>query len=120
MDRTVILNDLWSIDSGIKAPSGNFLKKKESLQVKSSSPFTVKRKVIMPKQVNDKVWAGFSGEYKFYRFYAGKNLVHPETDEEGRTVFDITPFLKTGITHITAIFECGEVKEFFLTIKRIN
>ncbi len=120
MDRTVILNDLWSFEASVKKPSGNFFLKKDELPVKSASPFTLKRKIIMPKQVNDTVKAGFSGDYKIYRFYAGKNLVLPEENEDGEYVFDITPFLRTGISHITAVFESGEVEEFFLTVKRIN
>ncbi|MBR3768752.1 MAG: hypothetical protein IKL10_11025 [Clostridia bacterium] len=120
MDRTISLNDLWCFSDGIKKPQKLSLlfDKKTTLPVKRTSSFTIQRKIICPKQVNDTVSVFFTGEYEGIKVYAGKKLLWSEKDSEGRDIFDITPALKTGKTVITATFGTGNADGFFLSVKR--
>lgn len=119
MDRTVSLNDGWYFFDGNKKPGKKGIRfhKSVSLPRKSSSVFTLKKKFICPKQVNDTVTVFFTGDYKSLEVFAGKEKLMPSENAEN-TFFDITRALKTGKTVITAVVSDGSIDKFFFSVKR--
>lgn len=119
MDRTVSLCDSWYCFSGKKTPgkSGVRLHKRVLLPQSGTSVFTLKRKFVCPKQVNDTVTVFFKGDYKSLEVFAGKERLSPVSDGE-KTVFDVTKALRTGKTVITAVVSEGSVENFFFSVKR--
>lgn len=120
MDRTIKLNDLWYIKKG-DSPEGLFgrlFNKPSFLPVKKDRDFCITRKIICPKQINDTVTVFFEGDYASLRVYAGKTLLRGEPDGNGHTVYNITPALKTGKTCISAYVPSGEIRDFYLSVKR--
>ena len=113
MDRTVKLDDKAYVINGSR-----FFGRKRSLPFESSSSFTVGRKFICPKQVNDTVRIFFTGDAEVKEVRAGKQLLTPETDAEGRLTFNVTDALKTGKTYIEAVFSGGRVDGFYFDVKR--
>lgn len=122
MDRTILLTDKWYYYGGMKKPSSGigFFAEKAVFPVKNNSSFTLKKKVICPKQVNDTVTVFFDGDYNGLRVFASGKEVSPRNIENGITVYDITPALRTGKTTVTATFSGGTVDGFFLSVKRNN
>lgn len=120
MDRTVLLNDKWHCIEGEKAPSKRAMlcEGKDFLPFESSSVFTLKKKFICPKQINDTVKIYFTGEYSGMKVFAGMNLLEGASDEEGRTVFDITAFIGRGIVPLTVVVDSGRVDGFYYSVKR--
>lgn len=120
MDRTIELTDNWIYFDGEKRNGGTagFFRKTAVFPVAGASSFTLRRKIICPKQVNDTVTVFFTGEYEGMRLYAKNVLLSPVKDGEGKTVYDITPALKTGKTVLNAFFEKGRADGFFLSVKR--
>lgn len=119
MDRTVSLCDSWYFFNGSKKPgkSGVRLHKRVLLPQSGTSVFTLKRKFVCPKQVNDTVTVFFKGDYKSLEVFAGKERLSPVSDGE-KTVFDVTKALRTGKTVITAVVSEGSVENFFFSVKR--
>lgn len=119
MDRTVSLCDSWYFFSGKKTPgkSGVRLHKRVLLPQSGTSVFTLKRKFVCPKQVNDTVTVFFKGDYKSLEVFAGKERLSPVSDGE-KTVFDVTKALRMGRTVITAVVPEGSVEDFFFSVKR--
>ena len=113
MDRTVQLNDRKYIINGSR-----FFGRKSSLPFESSSSFTVCRKFICPKQVNDTVKIFFTGDFRVKEVRAGKMPLTPEKGADGNVYYDVTDALKTGKTYITAEFLGGRVEGFFFDVKR--
>lgn len=120
MDRTISLNSEWYFYEGIKKPSvkGGLFKKTVTLPINSSDAFSVVRKIICPKQVNDTVTVYFDGDFSDMKVYAGKKLLNAFADENGNTVYDITAALKTGKTCLCATVSKGSINGFFLSVKR--
>ena len=119
MDRTVALCDKWCFFDGRKKEGkrGMLLKKTASFPMSSDGVFTVKRKFVCPKQVNDTVTVFFESTDKDIEVFAGKSRIEGFSDGE-KTVFDITKELKTGVTVITAVIHGGTVDRFFFSVKR--
>lgn len=119
MDRTVSLKDQWLFFDGKKAPGrkGLMLHKKVLLPQGSKDCFTIKRKFICPKQVNDTVTVFFTGGFKELTVFADKAELIPVSHGE-KTVYDVTKALKTGKTVITAVASGGTVDDFFFSVKR--
>lgn len=113
MDRTVKLDDREYIIGG-KGLFG----KKSSLPYESESPFTIERKFICPKQVNDTVRIFFTGDFEIKEVRAGKLLLTPEKDVNGNITYNVTEALKTGTTRICAVFLGGRVEGFYFDVKR--
>lgn len=113
MDRTVLLNDKMYIVNG-----GGLFRKKSFLPFESTAPFTVERKFICPKQVNDTVKIFFRGTSAPYRVFADKTLLTPEKDGDGNTVYDVTSALRTGKIRLKAYFRAGRVDGFYFDVKR--
>ena len=113
MDRTVKLDDKEYVINGKR-----FFGKKSRLPFESGSLFTVERKFICPKQINDTVKIFFKGSASPYRVYADKQLLSPLKDEDGNTVFDVTAALKTGKIRLKAYFGAGRVDGFYFDVKR--
>ena len=113
MDRTVQLNDKEYIIKGRK-----LFPKKSFLPYECSTPFSVARKFICPKQVNDTVRIFFDGEYEIKEVYADNVLLVPEKGENGKIMYDVTAALKKGKTYICAYFLKGSVTGFFFDVKR--
>lgn len=120
MDRTILLDAEWCFYEGIKKPSakGGFFKKYVSLPLQSDSAFTLVRKIICPKQVNDTVTVYFTGDFTELKVYAGKKLLVPVKNENGNAIYDITHSLKTGKTFILATASKGSAEGFYLSVKR--
>lgn len=119
MDRTFKSNGNIYYFAGIseKIPLRKaFMQKSTELPIKSGSPFTLIKKLMIPKQINDRIFVSFSGDYTDIRVYAGKFSVRG--DKNG--LYDITPTLKRGRTVITLIVKGGSVTDFFVTVKRIK
>ncbi len=119
MDRTVALCDKWYYFDGRKKAGrkGLFLKKSDNFPMSCEKTFTVKRKFVCPKQVNDTVTVFFESTDNDIEVFAGKNRIEGVFDGE-KTVFDITKELKTGVTVITAVIHGGTVEKFFFSVKR--
>ncbi len=119
MDRTVSLCDNWMFFEGAAVPGrkGTFFHKTLTLPKGSDGTFTVKRKFICPKQVNDTVTVFFTGDFSGIEVFAGKSRLSPVTDGE-KTVYDVTKALKTGKTVITAVVSGGTVEKFFFSVRR--
>ena len=113
MDRTVKLDDKEFIINGKR-----FFGRKSRLPFESSSPFTVGRKFVCPKQVNDTVRIFFTGDAELLEIRAGKELLTPERDENGNVTYNVTSALKTGKTYIEAVFSGGKVEGFYFDVKR--
>ena len=113
MDRTVLLNDKMYIVNG-----GGLFRKKSFLPFESTAPFTVERKFICPKQVNDTVKIFFRGTSAPYRVFVDKTLLTPEKDGDGNTVYDVTAALRTGKIRLKAYFRAGRVDGFCFDVKR--
>ena len=113
MDRTVKLDDKEYVINGSR-----FFGKKSRLPFDSSSSFTVIRKFICPKQVNDTVRIFFTGDFSIKEVRAGKQLLTPEKDVNGQVSYNVTEALKTGKVYITAEFLCGRVDGFYFDVKR--
>ena len=113
MDRTVQLNDRKYIINGSR-----FFGRKSSLPFESSSSFTVCRKFICPKQINDTVRIFFTGDAVIKRVTAGKLVLSPGEKINGCISYDVTAALKTGKTRITAEFEGGRAEGFYFDVKR--
>ncbi len=113
MDRTVLLNDKTYIING-----GGLFRRKSFLPFESSASFTVEKKFICPKQVNDTVKIFFRGTVTPYRVFADKTLINPEKDADGNTVYDVTAALKTGKIRLKAYFGAGRVDGFYFDVKR--
>lgn len=122
MDRTILLNDKWFVYDGVKKPSSHIgiPGKRTEIPVNKDSSFTLKKKIVCPKQVNDTVTVYFEGDFKSIELYASGKRLPALPDREGKKVYDITPALKTGITVLTAAFGGGCVSGFFLSVKRNN
>ncbi len=121
MDRTVCLNSDFFFFDGIKAPSvfNTVFSGRTELPKKSDSGcFTLVKKIICPKQINDTVTVCFSGEYESIRLFAGKQELSPAGMTDEKACFDITPALKTGKTVLTAHVYGGGADGFFLSVKR--
>lgn len=121
MDRTVCLNSDFIFYDGIKAPSvlNTLLSGRTELPVSSeSSSFTLVKRIICPKQINDTVSVYFSGKYESIRLFAGKKELMPVGRINENEVFNITPALKTGKTVLTAQIHGGCAEGFFLSVKR--
>ncbi len=121
MDRTVLLDSDWRFVDGVKAPSAfsAFSGKPAQLPAESDKiAFTLIKKIICPKQVNDTVTVYFDGEFKSIELFAGKKLLKPCAVDDKKQIFDITPALKTGKTVLTAHIFGGCVKGFYLSVKR--
>lgn len=113
MDRTVKLDDKAYVINGSR-----FFSKKRCLPFESDTPFTIGRKFICPKQVNDKVRIFFTGDFEVKEVRAGKMLLTPVTDEKGNVTYDVTAALKTGKIYINAAFLKGRVEGFCFDVKR--
>ncbi len=113
MDRTVKLDDKQYVIGG-----NRFFGRKSSLPFESSSSFTVGRKFVCPKQVNDTVRIFFTGDFEVKEVRAGKMPLTPEKGDDGHVYYDVTAALKTGKTHITAEFSGGRVEGFFFDVRR--
>ncbi len=120
MNRTVALPDKWYLynDEKPRKRAGALFKKPVTLPVKEDSAYTVCRKFICPKQINDTVTVFFEGDFGEIKVYAANKLLTPETDENGRTVFDVTPALKKGSTVISAVCNGGKMDAFYFRVKR--
>lgn len=112
MDRTVRLDDKKFI------LGGRFSLRKISLPYESTAPFTVSRKFICPKQINDTVRIFFTGDAVIKRVTAGKLVLSPGEKINGCISYDVTAALKTGKTRITAEFEGGRAEGFYFDVKR--
>ena len=113
MDRTVLLNDQEFIINGRKLfPTKSFL------PYESNVPFTIKRKFICPKQVNDTVKIFFKGDFEINEVRADDVLLSPVKDDEGNITFDVTAALKRGKIFLTASFFKGRVDGFYFDVKR--
>ncbi len=119
MNRTVALPDNWYLykDERPRKKAGGFLKKPVCLPVQGDS-FTLCRKFICPKQVNDTVTVFFTGDYLSIEVYAAGKRLTGEKDEEGRTVFDVTSALRKGSTVISAVVSGGKTEAFYFRVKR--
>lgn len=113
MDRTVKLDDKKYVINGSR-----FFGRKSSLPFESSSAFSIGRKFVCPKQVNDTVRIFFTGDFRIKEVRAGKKSLVPEKGEDGRIYYDVTEALKTGKTYITAEFFGGRAEGFFFDVKR--
>lgn len=113
MDRTVRLDD-----KEYRIGGSRFFGRKTSLPFESSSSFTVGRKFICPKQVNDTVRIFFTGDFEIKSVRAGKMLLVPEKGDDGHVYYDVTAALRTGKTYITAEFSGGRAEGFFFDVKR--
>lgn len=113
MDRTVRLDDKEYVIGGSR-----FFGRKRSLPYESSSPFTVGRKFICPKQINDTVRIFFTGDFEIKQVRAGKTVLSPEKGADGIVYYNVTEALKTGKTYINAEFLRGRVEGFFFDVKR--
>lgn len=120
MNRTAALPDNWFLYKSEKprAKAGALLKKPVMLPVKDTSAFTLCRKFICPKQINDTVSVFFEGDFTEIKVFASKKQLSPEKDENGRTVFDVTSALKRGSTVISAVCNGGSVDAFYFRVKR--
>lgn len=120
MDRTVQLNDKWYYSDGEKVPvkKAPFMKATAVLPLGSKGTFTLRKKFICPKQVNDTVKIYFTGSFRDMKVYAGKNALKGEKDSVGNKIFDVTPFIGRGIVIITATFSGGQVDGFYYSVKR--
>ena len=112
MDRTVRLDDKKFI------LGGRFFSRKISLPYESTAPFSVSRKFICPKQINDTVRIFFTGDAVIKRVTAGKLALSPGEKINGCISYDVTAALKTGKTRITAEFEGGRAEGFYFDVKR--
>lgn len=113
MDRTVKLDDKKYVINGSR-----FFGRKSSLPFESSSAFSIGRKFVCPKQVNDTVRIFFTGDFRIKEVRAGKKSLVPEKGEDGNIYYDVTEALKTGKTYITAEFSGGRAEGFFFDVKR--
>ncbi|MBO5396267.1 MAG: hypothetical protein J6A97_05225 [Clostridia bacterium] len=113
MDRTVKLDDKKYVINGSR-----FFGRKSSLPFESSSAFSIGRKFVCPKQVNDTVRVFFTGDFRIKEVRAGKKSLVPEKGEDGHIYYDVTEALKTGKTYITAEFSGGRAEGFFFDVKR--
>lgn len=95
-----------------------FFGKKSRLPFENGSLFTIGRKFICPKQVNDTVRIFFTGDFKIKEVRAGEMLLAPENDGNGNVTYNVTPALKTGKTYIQAVFCEGRVDGFYFDVKR--
>lgn len=119
MDRTISLTDKWYYYDGLKIPFGTGLfAKKAEFPLQKTSSFTLRKKIICPKQVNDTVTVFFSGNFNGLTVFASGKEVPSSVNCDGITVYDITSALKTGKTTVTATFDEGNVNGFFLSVKR--
>lgn len=115
MDRTIALTDKWYCYDGVKKP---IFAKKAEFPVSKSSAFTLRKKIVCPKQVNDTVTVFFKGSFGDLKVFASGTELSSVVNQDGITVYDITPALKTGKTTLTATFSDGKVDGFFLSVKR--
>ena len=121
MDRTVELNSDWRLFDGAVGPSvfrriGGCV---VSLPAASDEAvFTLTKKLVCPKQINDTVTVCFDGSFKRIELFAGRRMLAGRQDENGKYVFDITPALKTGKTLLTAHVFGGCADGFYLSVKR--
>lgn len=113
MDRTVKLDDKKYVINGSR-----FFGRKSSLPFESSSAFSIGRKFVCPKQVNDTVRIFFTGDFRIKEVRAGRKPLVPEKGEDGHIYYDVTEALKTGKTYITAEFFGGRAEGFFFDVKR--
>ncbi len=113
MDRTVKLDDKEYIINGKR-----FFGKKSRLPFECTSLFTIERKFICPKQVNDTVKIFFTGDFRIKEVRAGELILPPVMDENGNLTYDVTAALKTGKTLIHAVFLNGRVDGFYFDVKR--
>ena len=113
MDRTVKLDDKQYVIGGRR-----FFGRKRSLPFECGSSFTVGRKFICPKQVNDTVKIFFTGDFEVNQVRAGKTVLVPEKGADGIVYYNVTAALRTGKTYITAEFFSGRVDGFFFDVKR--
>lgn len=113
MDRTVLLNDKEFIINGRR-----LFPAKAYLPYESSVPFTIKRKFICPKQVNDTIRIFFKGDFEINEVRADGVVLSPERDGEGNITFDVTSALKKGKIFLTASFYKGRVEGFYFDVKR--
>lgn len=119
MNRTVALPDKWYYHSGKKPRkrAGGFLKKSIGLPYSDKTAYTLSRKFICPKQINDTVTVFFECDDSIKVFASGKPLV-PFKDEYDRTVYDVTPALKKGSTVISAVSDGGSIDAFYFRVQR--
>lgn len=120
MDRTVCLNDNWYITDGSKRASSlkRRFSKGESLPQERKGEYTVTRKFICPKQVNDTVTIFFAGEFSGITVFADKVRLEAIKTEDGKTVYDVTPCLTHGSTVISAAVKGGKITAFYFSVKR--
>ena len=120
MNRTVALPDNWYLSEGEspRKKAGGFLKKPVLLPVNKEGVYTLSRKFICPKQINDTVTVYFTGNYSSLEVYASGKRLSEEKDEEGRTVFDVTSALRKGSTVISAVVKGGNTEAFYFRVKR--
>lgn len=120
MDRTVRLNDNWYITDGSKKAS--FLKRRfakgENLPQERKGEYTIARKFICPKQVNDTVTVFFEGDFREIEVFADKTKLEAVKTDEGKNVYDVTPFLTHGSTVISATVKGGKTTAFYFSVKR--
>lgn len=120
MDRTVSLPDNWFICEGNKTPSfmTRTFGRGISLPVKRDCEYTVMRKFICPKQINDTVTVFFTGSFSSAEVFAGKERLKGQKDEEGNIRYDVTPCLSKGSTWICARVKKGSIDGFYFSVKR--
>ena len=117
MDRTFTLKEkIYCFDElHTKKPRMPFLRRRYAVMpVESSSPFVLMRRLIIPKQVNDKVWVSFPGKYDSLRVYA--DGIELSAGKDG--LYEITPALTHGKTSVCAVFPGGTAEGFSVTVKR--
>lgn len=119
MNRTVALPDKWYYHSGKKPrkTAGGFLNKNIELPFSCDSSYTLSRKFICPKQINDTVTVFFESQCDIEVFASGK-LLAPFRDEFGRMVYDVTAALKKGSTVISAVSDGGSIDAFYFRVQR--
>lgn len=117
MDRTFKINDLFyyfdSLTNRIPIKK-EFGQKPVKLPLKSDKPFAILKKLIIPKQVDDRVWINFSGDYTdIYVFIDGISIF---ADENG--LYEITQYIKRGKPSVTAVVKSGIIDGLYVTVKR--
>lgn len=119
MNRTVALADKWYYKEGT-APSkraGGLMKKPLMLPFRDNKPYTLSRKFICPKQINDTVTVFFECDTDISVFASGKRL-EAIKDKYGRTVYDVTAALSRGSTVISAVCGGGTTEAFYFRVQR--
>ncbi len=120
MDRTVCLNDNWYITDGSRkaSPFRRRFTKGENLPQERKGEYTIARKFICPKQVNDTVTVFFDGDFTEITVFADKARLDAKKTEDGKTVYDVTPALTHGSTVISATVKGGKTTAFYFSVKR--